>query len=160
MTVAAFIMVNPSIAPGLFSPCGKYRYRLERVTGDKATPADPTVRKVDGFSQRHDWDRFILGNKFAAVATDVKKLREMADPVGPDNDMHLEQILRDADIHFVAWGQLGKLPPRLRSRYLQVLTIARRVGCKLHCLGTAQDGHPRHPLMLAYDTPIEEWNPR
>lgn len=160
MTVAAWLMVNPSIAPGLFSPCGLYRYRLERETGDKATPSDPTIRKVNGFSERHGWARNIVGNQFAFIATDIKKLRGVQDPVGPDNNMHLEQIMWDADIHVFAWGPLGKLPPRLRGRYVQVLAIARKVGCKLYCFGTAQDGQPRHPLMLAYDTPLVEWVPR
>lgn len=160
MTTAAFLMVNPSVAPGLFSPCGLYRYRLERETGDKTTPSDATIRKVDGFSQRHNWSHLLVGNEFAGIATDVKKLRDMADPIGPDNDMHLEKIMRDSDIHVVAWGPLSKLPPRLRGRYVQVLAIARKVGCKLFCFGTAHDGQPRHPLMLAYDTPLVEWVPR
>jgi hypothetical protein len=57
----------------------------------------------------------------------------------------------------VAWGPLGKLPPPLRTRWRDVVAIADRVGCRLMCWGTAQDGQPRHPLMLAYSTPLIEW---
>lgn len=152
------IMVNPSRAAGLFSPCGRYRYRLERTIGaDDGAVNDQTIVKLLGFAARHRADRVIVANKFAFIATDVNELKVAADPVGPDNDKHIEQVLRDADFHLVAWGALGKLPPKLRSRWLRVLTIADRVGCRLHCLTTGNDGHPKHPLMLGYDTPIVPW---
>lgn len=158
MTVWAVLMVNPSMAEGLFSPCGRYRYRLERIVGfDNGQKNDATIRKVDGFAARHGAQRIIVGNKFAHIATDIKELRTAADPVGPDNDKHLEQIMRDADFHLVAWGPLGKLPPQLRRRWRTVLDIANRVGCKLHCLGTAKDGHPLHPLMQPYSATLAEW---
>lgn len=156
----------------ILSPCGLYRYRLERDLGrdgptvmiSSVNPStadaeknDQTIRKDMGFGARLGWGRLIKGNKFAWRATDVKALRVAPDPVGPENDAHLEQMMRDADLHIVAWGPLSKLPDRLRTRWRKVVTIADRVGCKLYCFGTAQDGHPRHPLMLAYDTPMIEW---
>lgn len=156
----------------VISPCGLYRYRLEREMGAGLTAAgimvnpstadglsdDATIRKWLGFAARHNIGRFIIGNKFAYRATDVKMLRTASDAIGPENDAHLEQIMRDADIHIVAWGPLAKLPPNLRSRWRDVTAIADRVGCKLMCFGTAQDGHPRHPLMLAYETPLVPWS--
>ena len=80
------------------------------------------------------------------------------DPVGTENDDHLERIMRDADIVVAAWGPLAKLPPHLRSRWREVVTIADRTGKRLHCFGTARDGQPRHTLMLAYDTPLLPWS--
>lgn len=156
----------------IISPCGMFRYRLERELSDQGIVAailsvnpstadaeknDQTIRKDMGFGARLGWRKIIKGNKFAFRATDVKMLRTAADPIGPENDAHLEQIMRDADIHVVAWGPLSKLPDRLRTRWRKVAAIAEKVGCKLHCFGAAQDGHPRHPLMLAYDTPLIEW---
>lgn len=155
----------------VFSPCETWRYRLERVVGNGKTAAglmvnpskagavanDPTIVKWIGFGRRMGIGRFIIGNKFAHVATDISELRTAADPIGPDNDDHIEQIMRDADIHIVAWGQLGKLPASLRGRWRDVAAIADKVGCRLMCWGTSKDGHPRHPLMLAYDTPLVEW---
>lgn len=173
----------------IISDCGLYRYRLERellgvgraydaggaayATGGTAAfimvnPStadaetdDATIRKVKGFASRLGAARIIVGNKFAFRATDIKALRHCAAPVGPENDAHLEQIMRDADMHIVAWGPLGKLPPgRLRARWRAVAEIARKVGCTLQCLGTAQDGHPRHPLMLGYSATLAPWEPR
>ncbi|MBO1904617.1 DUF1643 domain-containing protein [Microvirga sp. 3-52] len=157
----------------VISPCGLYRYRLERgistnprvaafimvnpSTAD-AEQNDATIRKVIGFAERHGVGRIIVGNKFAFRSPDIKALRIAPDPVGPDNDRHLEQIMRDADLYIVAWGPLAKLPLHLRSRWQEVIRIADRVGCRFMCLGTAQDQHPRHPLMLSYDTAISDWH--
>ena len=156
----------------VISPCGLYRVRLERVLSDTGIVAaiigvnpstadaeknDATIRKDMGFGRRFGWRKIIKGNKFAFRATDVKALRTARDPVGPDNDVHLEQIMRDADIVIAAWGPLSKLPDRLRTRWRKVAAIADGVGKPLWCFGTAQDGHPRHTLMLSYETPLIEW---
>lgn len=156
----------------IISPCGYYRYRLERTlsgTGPVAAifgvnPStadaeidDQTIRKDLGFAKRLGWSKIIKGNKFALRSTDVRQLRTARAPIGPENDEHLEQIMRDADIHVAAWGPLAKLPKSLRYRWRAVVAIADRVGCPLMCWGTAQDGQPRHPLMLAYDTKLIPW---
>jgi hypothetical protein len=156
----------------IISADGRYRYRLERhglsgsgsvawimvnpSTAD-ATADDPTIRKVIGFSERMGAGWAIVGNKFAWRATDVRDLRSVSDPVGPGNDEHLSNIMSEAATVIVAWGPLSKLPPVLKRRWYKVARIADRVGARLMCFGTAQDGHPRHPLMLAYDTPLVEW---
>lgn len=156
----------------IISTCKTYRYRLERdvlpegavglfcwvnpSTADAETD-DASSRKGIGFATRLAWRRYILVNPFAYRAKDIRDLRMARDPVGPDNDQHIEQAMRDADIHVVGWGALGKLPEALRGRWKDVVRIADRVGCKLYCIGTCDDGHPRHPLMTSYDTPLTEW---
>jgi hypothetical protein len=166
----------PGLAAGsaIISPCGLYRVRLERELSDAGMVAaicgvnpstadalidDQTIRKDMGFGRRLGWRRIIKVNKFAFRATDVKALRSARDPIGSDNDLHIEQAFREADIAIAAWGPLSKLPDRLRTRWRKVAAIAESVGKPLHCFGTAQDGHPRHTLMLAYDTPLIEWSP-
>ena len=154
------------------SPCERYRMRLERDLGRDgpvaaifgvnpstadATINDQTIRKDIGFGGVHGWGRLIKGNRFAFRATDIRELRNVADPVGPENDVHLEQIMRDADIHVAAWGPLTKLPKHLRRRWRKVVAIADRVGCPLYCFGTANDGQPLHTLTLAYSRPLSPW---
>jgi hypothetical protein len=149
----------------VISACGRYRYRLER---DLARPGrvaacimlnpsradaesdDPTLRKCLGFASRLGIGRLIVVNKCAFRATDPKLLRAARDAVGPDNDRHIEQALRDADLHILAWGSLARLPAGLRDRWREVLAIASRVGCPLYCFGVASDGQPLHPLYLPY----------
>lgn len=156
----------------VLSPCGAYRYRLERhklsgagaiawimvnpSTAD-ATEDDATIRKVIGFTERLGGGWAIVGNKFAYRATDVNELKTARDPRGPDNNMHLKQIMAEAPLVIAAWGPLAKLPKHLRRRWETICGIADVLGVQLMCLGTAQDGQPRHPLMLAYDTPLMPW---
>ena len=157
----------------IISDCGKYRYRLERgiEQGNNARVAwimvnpstadaeadDATIRKVMGFSQRMGAGHLIVGNLFAYRATDVRRLASAANPGGPENDEHLRSIMQDATRVIVAWGPAAKLPVHLRRRYIRVTQIADELDKHLFCFGVAKDGHPRHPLMLAYDTPLTEW---
>jgi hypothetical protein len=137
--VAALCGVNPSIA------------------GAEAN--DQTIRKDIGFARIHGWSRIIKINKFSHVATDVRELRDAPDPIGPENDAYIEAALREADVFVPCWGPLTKLPRRLRNRWRDVVAIAERVGKPMLCLGTANDGQPRHTLTLAYSTPLIRWNP-
>lgn len=157
----------------IISPCGKYRTRLEREISDNgpvaaifgvnpstadATTNDATIRKDIGFARRFGWSRIIKGNKFAYRATDVRELAKCFDPVGPDNDAHILQIMQDADILVAAWGPLSKLPKHLRGRFRALVKMADDVGKPFYCFGTAKDGQPRHTLMLSYETPLELWS--
>lgn len=158
----------------IISPCGTYRYRLERdgpgagstavimvnpSTAD-ATENDATIRKLLGFGKHNGWGRIIVGNLFAYRATDIRELADAADPVGPDNDAHLQQIMADVSRVVFAWGAKAKLPKRLRTRWRKALYIAQANGLEPLCIGaTAKDGHPCHPLMLAYELPVQPWSP-
>lgn len=162
------------IRSAVISDCGTWRWSLFRdleIPGKTAMLAgvnpskadgkidDATIRKDVGFSARLGIGRFIKVNKFAFRATDVRELRQASDPVGPENDFYIRDAMRKADIHIACWGPLSKLPPNLRNRWRRFVEIAQQEGVTLMCWGTAQDGQPRHPLMLAYDTPLVVWNP-
>jgi hypothetical protein len=156
----------------IFSDDRFYRYRLDRVVQSEGIVAsvimvngseadeqqnDQTIRKLFGFSKAFGWRRFIVGNKFGQAAKDIKALRGARDPIGPDNDAHLEQIIRDGDILVFGWGALAKLPDGLRKRWIDIVRIADRVGREPHCIGVNDDGHPKHPLMIGYDAPLIKW---
>jgi hypothetical protein len=149
----------------VISACGRYRYRLEReLRSDGPVAAwvmvnpsradakidDQTIRKCLGFARSLAIGRLVIVNAFAYRAADIRELRRAHDPVGPDNDRHIEAALREADIHIAGWGPLAKLPPHLRGRWRVVLTLAARAGRRLQCLGVAKDGQPLHPLRLSY----------
>ncbi len=163
-----------TLASAIISPCGKYRYRLERNTCHyggatgvimvnpstaDAEQDDPTIRKLKGFGERNGWGRIIVGNLFAYRATDVRELGKIADPVGPANDDELAMIALTVDRVVFAWGPLVKQPKYHRARWRAVNDLFRRNGHAPLCIGEpAKCGHPRHPLMLAYDSPIREWS--
>lgn len=156
-----------------FSECGAYRYLLEHDYGGDGpvislgmvNPSDaneekndPTMTKVDGFALRKRASKVIVWNLCALVNKDVRALRDHPDPIGPLNDQFIAQAIQGADIHIVAWGPASKLPKPLRSRWRQVVQVLDRAGATPMCWGTALDGQPRHPLMLAYATPLVPWS--
>jgi hypothetical protein len=96
-------------------------------------------------------------NLFALRATDPKELRHHPDPVGPDNDMHIdyaaEQVVHAGGRIVVAWGAHRFA----RERAREVAEVLRIWG-GLWCLGTTRDGSPRHPLYVPYSTPLVLWD--
>jgi hypothetical protein len=156
----------------VISHCGLYRYILKRdffrpgpvaavfmvnpSTAD-ASANDATIRKLLGFGARLGWHGLIVANVCAYRATDVRELGGVPDPVGPDNERYIRETMRDADLHIAAWGPVAKLPRELREEWRMIDVLAKDEGYDLQCWGTAKDGHPRHPLMLAYDTPLVPW---
>ena len=158
----------------IISPDGRYRYRLERrVAGEGATAVimvnpstadarqdDATIRKLIGFGERHRWGRIIVGNLFAYRATDVRELAKVDDPVGGDNGVRLCEIFLDAQRAIFAWGPTAKLPRRLRDQWREADRICRAMHLEPLSIGApAQDGQPRHPLMLSYSEPLLPWTP-
>lgn len=161
----------------VISDCGRYRYTLTRKldtpgkhalfimvnpsTAD-ADKDDATIRKLIGFSKKNGIGSFDVGNKFAYRATDIKELAKLncADAVGPSNDIYLRELIRDADMIVCAWGPVSKLPKGLhRRRWQRVRATILEFGKTPYSLGApAQDGHPRHPLMLSYETPLTPWD--
>lgn len=156
----------------VLSPCGTYRYRLDRdlvggsgqttviminpATADAETD-DHTIRKLLGFG-KGQWARLTVGNLFAFRATDVRGLAHARDPIGPENDWHLEQVIAEADRLVFAWGPLAKLPGALRTRWQVAARMAARAGRQPLSIGpVATDGHPKHPLMLPYSHTLRPW---
>ncbi|MGZ2484304.1 hypothetical protein ACVITL_002827 [Rhizobium pisi] len=156
----------------VFSDCGLYRYLLEHDFGGRGpvisigmvNPSladgaknDKTMTKVDGFAVRLGASKVVVWNPFARIAKDVRDLRHMADPIGPENDAYIARAIQGADIHILAWGPLSKLPRPLRGRWRSIVGVLAAAGAKPMCWGTAKDGQPRHPLMLAYATSLVPW---
>lgn len=153
----------------VISPCGMYRYRLERKIADTglvyaffginpstadASIDDATVRKWTGFCRQWGASRFIVGNVFAYRATDVKALAKVDDPHGPDIGDHITDIITEADILVPCWGNTSKVPPELRD-YFDVLADALlSCGKPVRCFGFTKAGDPMHPLMLGYSTQL------
>lgn len=158
----------------LISKDGHYRYLLGRTWNEQKpvcgwvmlNPStadgredDPTMRKVIGFTERMGCGGCLVGNLFAWRATDPDDLFTADDPVGPRNDEHLAQVLAltpvgEAVQRPTVVAGWGKIRPRWRPRADKVALLAFQASRPLHCLGVNSDATPRHPLMLAYVTPL------
>lgn len=158
----------------IISPCGKFRYRLEREvqaegkvfayfgvnpsTAD-AELDDATVRKWRGFTKVNGGQRFIVGNVWAYRSTDVKALAKATDPEGPDNWSHIQRIIDEADILVPCWGSETKVPPSMRTAFPKLWLRLIESGKPVKCFGLTQDRSPKHPLMLGYSTQLQDYTP-
>jgi hypothetical protein len=115
---------------------------------------DSTIRKCCGFARRWSCGGIIVVNLFALRSTDPRGLRQAADPVGPENDQFLLDAARAAVLTVAAWGNHGTYLGRDR----RVVDMFHGAGVELHRLGDLTGpGHPRHPLMPSYATPLVRW---
>jgi hypothetical protein len=159
----------------VISPCGTWRYRLERVVSEagivfayfgvnpstaNAEDEDQTTMKWRGFTVRNGGRRYIAGNPFAFRCTDVRGLARAADPIGPDNDTHLQGIIADADVLVPCWGAVHKVPRAMRYRFDHLLRMLRDSRKPVLCFGRARCGSPKHPLMLGYETSLVPFQDR
>lgn len=157
-----------------FSPCGLYRHRLDRAelaAGEGlyfaffginpstagAVSDDQTIRKLRVFTVRNGGGRFCITNPFDLIATDVRQLAQHSAPVSLDNHLYLRGAISDADVLVPCWGDLGKIPRELRPTVDELLADLRASGKPVKCFGTTKGGHPRHPLMLGYNTQLVDY---
>ncbi len=152
----------------VFSSDGLYRYRLIRRWGSGRTvlfvchnPSvagkdidDPTAVRMMRFAWFWGYDGVLVGNLGARVSTDPSDLVGIADPIGPENDTHLEDMSKSASLRIVAWGA-GMLSEDVRAR--AVLALLSKHG-DVHCLARTKEGFPRHPLARGKQRiPDETW---
>lgn len=151
-----------------FDQSRTYRYALERRWSD-AQPAvfvmlnpstadafadDPTIRRCLSFARREGCGGLIVVNLFALRATDPRELYEHPDPVGPSNDGIVYEATHQGAPLIAAWGAHGTLLRResIVARLLEFNDVM--------CLGMTKNGHPRHPLYVHGNTPLELWRGR
>lgn len=160
-----------------FSACGRFRHLLWDVWDDAKPIAtwclfnpsqagkaegskiatDPTWTKGVGFSKRLGYGGQVFCNPFDFISTDPKGLKANHYPAHPDNDAFILKACAMGDGKVIcAWGALG----RGLARPGEVLKLIRGAGYETMALGFTADGLPRHPLMLAYATPLVQWKGR
>lgn len=152
----------------IYSPCERYRYALTRtwdntaprityvmLNPSKATEAqnDPTIERCERRARALGFGAMRITNLFGWRETDPAKMRKAADPVGPDNDLILARAAAWADVVLAAWGVHGVLKNRCDVAE-QILMAS---GTPIMALGTTKQGHPRHPLYVAYAQQPTVW---
>jgi hypothetical protein len=160
---------TPVIKRAVISPCGRYRYRLERIW-DETRPLlvfvmlnpstadakldDPTVRRCVAFAMREGYGGILIVNLYALRTPSPAELWKAEDRLGgPDAERALvlaSEYAREHDAPIVcAWGAGSK------GRGVFTVEMMRTRGARLACLGKTQDGSPRHPLYVRADQPLE-----
>ncbi len=145
----------------IFSEDRKYRYALWRIWSPTkvfrlqiglnpskagAEIDDPTITRgvkrawLDGFGG------FFQGNMYGFVSTNPDVLLGQGDFIGSENDGYLRWMIAHTNQTVCGWGSF---PPVIKraGAVLKMIT-------EPYCLGINRDGQPKHPLYVAYDTPV------
>lgn len=146
----------------LISECGRYRYHLSRRWTDAPAVVfamlnpstadglddDATIRRCMAFARAWQLGGIEVVNLFAWRARDPGELLQTADPVGPDNDAHIDRVTwaaaREDRPVVAAWGNRA---PAGRVEQVMALQGMRR----LSALAVTRHGAPAHPLYLPGD---------
>lgn len=127
-----------------------------------ATEADQSIRKMVGFSRKWGYGRMVVLNLFAIRNRDPRAVGRMGlDAVGPMNDYWINESLKECRELICAWGCgehfRASKHTGLKSLDFRPVTLIQNLrgaypNLPIQCLGYREDRHPRHPLMLSYET--------
>lgn len=138
---------------------GRYRYVLDRVWGDgdiatfvMLNPStadenvdDSTIRKCIGFARSWGFSGLKVINLYAYRSTDPSVLKEVDDPVGPDNDAWIARVAAESKLIVAAWGNHAD------AARVEEFIRALPEGMPVHSLKITAQGMPSHPLYLSAD---------
>ena len=116
---------------------------LNPSTADEDTN-DRTVAKCIRYATGWGYGSLLVLNIFAWRSTEPSVLKDLEDPIGPENDAAIMAGIRGAGVVLCAWGKHGVI----RGRGLEVLASLRAAGVTPRALSLNKDGSPAHPLYL------------
>lgn len=165
-------MIAKSSPAAVISRCQAFRYRLDRHWDDLRPPLvagllnpstadankdDPTIARLLARAQAMQMGSLIVWNAFAYRATDPAELLSKADPIGPENDRYIFDILTECrhrkGLALIGWGAHKMVHGRIGP----IMRIAEAVGIEFYCVGTNRDGSPKHPLYVPYSAAPAPW---
>jgi hypothetical protein len=167
-------MVPTRSGQAVFSPCGRYRWWLERCfvpagaepggrllfiglnpSAAAADRDDPTLRRLQGFARRWGFASLEVVNLFGRISASPAVLRRLPDPVGVENDRWIAERLKACDAVWLGWGNGGLW----RARQREVLQLIRAMAATtpVGCIGVTAAGQPRHPLYAPADSAWRPW---
>jgi len=164
-------LVAPFEASAVFSPCGTFRYHLERRWVAAPTPfllwvmlnpstadafkVDPTVNRCINYAKQWGYGGIQVVNLFAYRSTDRSVLSKVADPVGPLNDFYIRSSAERCASVMCGWGNDGSV----LNRGAVVAKMLRGVEhIDLRVLKLTKTGQPIHPLYQRKDEKPQFWS--
>ena len=146
----------------IVSPCGKYRYTLERLWGTGPTllivmlnPStadaqkdDQTIRRCRHIAQLFGYGAMKVVNLFAYRTKSPKDLKAsvgILGILGPNNDEQIAGAARDAEAILVAWGNHGSFLGR-DSQVRRILLDNKDPKTPVYCIAMTRRCQPMHPL--------------
>ena len=126
--VCGFIMLNPSTADENY--------------------LDPTLTRCLNYAGQWGYGTMLVANIFAFRSTGPEGLLSCDDPIGPDNDRAIMEVVRGSNLVICGWGNTSSVKRLIYPRSEKVLSIIKGIGAKAYALRINKDGTPGHPLYL------------
>ena len=125
---------------------------LNPSTADETTD-DRTVTRCKRFAEREGGSELVVVNLFTVRATKPTALKDINEPTDPRNDELIAGEAARSHLVIAAW----RVPPTVTAaeRAQAVLKILRRTHDVYRFGPSTMDGHPRHPVRLASNAPLE-----
>jgi hypothetical protein len=153
----------------LYSADDNYRWRFDRRwddgpsltwvglnpgTGDRDGTPRPTLRRMVKISTQEGYCGLSVVNLFGWRASQPRALRNVDDPVGPDNDVVIASTtsVGTTDRTVVCWGGGGRWRGRGSHAVRYLITTP------MFCLGVTARGEPRHPLYVRAEVTLMPWS--
>jgi len=122
---------------------------------------DRTVSRVIRFARDNGYDGWAMLNVYPQISTDPKNLDRVLRPeLKAENEHHIARLIDGRPLALLAaWGGLITSRPYLRPLLRDIATLTSAVGCSWVTLGElTEEGHPRHPLYVRADAPLQPFN--
>lgn len=119
---------------------------------------DRTVARVSKFAVDNGYDSWTMLNVYPQIATDPKNLdREYRPDLKAENERYIASMIDDRPLTLLAaWGGLIAFRSYLPSLLKDIIRLTSTAGCDWVSLGDpTKEGHPRHPLYVRADTPLQ-----
>lgn len=164
------------LGKGATEHTGQYRHILGRYWGDDfdehalepyalwigmnpstagAQVNDPTVSREIAYTRDVLKLRcYLKCNVMDYRATDPKTLLSVESPRSRENIEWITEHAELAEYVIACWGALH---PTLQHYAADVMVSLVYRNIPVWCLGRTKDGHPKHPLYLKKDTPLEQY---
>ena len=111
---------------------------------------DPTIRRCINYAQNWGYGSLLMVNLFAYRATMPSELKNVKNPIGNDNDLHILELSKKADLTVAAWGNEGFLLNRDK--------VVKKLIPNLMCLKINKSGQPAHPLYQKKDLKLIKYS--
>lgn len=153
----------------VISSDGLYRYALLRVwdnrkprmtfIGLNPSIADdeidtPTIKRCIMFAKRENMGGIHVVNLFAYRSPTPSVLKEVEDPIGPNNRFWLHAAFQHNNSGYIV-GIWGTKADKEQINFIRKL--AKQYGTPIYSLGHTKSGAPKHPLYTSIDQKLEIW---
>lgn len=166
----------------VLSECKRYRYELgvrwawdgplavfvlcNPSTALATNKGDHTMRKVDGFARRLGCAGRVIVNVCGLRSRDPDALLAVPDPFGSGNmpsvRIALDRATEQGAPVIFGWGDALPIGEPFKAAAREIHRYARlyRAATPPQCFGVTKHGAPKHPLTLAYATPLVPFEAR